>query len=212
MAVATTTQSLPPSQSLYIQNLPDKYSKPDLRRTLYTLFSTYGPVLDVTALKTPKMRGQAHILFREVHSATQAMRSCQGMEIGGKEMRIQYAKTRSNTLAKLTGTFNQPVAKPDAAGQGASAAATFAAIPGAASTAPGATAPPPAKAADTVMAQPGSEKAADKEVSAAVATPPAVAGTKRARDDEAEEEEENDSDAEMEVEDEEMEMSEGDDD
>ena len=34
------------------------------------LFSTYGPVLDVVALKTMKMRGQAHIVFRDLQAAT----------------------------------------------------------------------------------------------------------------------------------------------
>ena len=83
---AADSQRLPPNQSLYIQNLPEKLQKDDLRRALYMLFSTYGPVLDVTALKTRKMRGQAHILFKDVQSATQAMRSCQGFDFFGREM------------------------------------------------------------------------------------------------------------------------------
>lgn len=82
-AVATTVA---PNQSLYVQNLPEKLQKDDLRRSLYILFSTYGPVLDVTALKTKKMRGQAHVLFRDMQSATQALRNCQGFEFFGREM------------------------------------------------------------------------------------------------------------------------------
>jgi RNA recognition motif-containing protein len=90
-AVATpaqtiTPQSVNPNQSLYIQNLPEKLQKHDLKRNLYMLFSTYGPVLDITAVKTPKMRGQAHVLFRDVNVATQAMRHCQGFEFFGREM------------------------------------------------------------------------------------------------------------------------------
>ncbi|KAF2212620.1 hypothetical protein CERZMDRAFT_12837, partial [Cercospora zeae-maydis SCOH1-5] len=100
--VATRTA---PSQSLYIQNLPEKLQKHDLKRNLYMLFTTYGPVLDVTAMKGSKMRGQAHVLFRDVNTATQAMRHCQGYDFFGKEMRITYSKNRSHTLAKLTGTF-----------------------------------------------------------------------------------------------------------
>ncbi len=50
------------------------------------LFSTYGPVLGVIALLTPKMRGQAHIVFRDIQSSTQAMRALQGFEFFGKEM------------------------------------------------------------------------------------------------------------------------------
>lgn len=75
-----------PNQSIYIQNLPDKLQKHDLKRNLYILFSTYGSVNDITAMKTMKMRGQAHVLFRDVQSATRAMRECQGFEFFGKEM------------------------------------------------------------------------------------------------------------------------------
>ncbi len=73
--------------SLYITNLPsNKIQKLDLRLSLYTLFSTYGPVLDVVALKTMKMRGQAHVVFRDIHSATQAMRELQGVDFLGREL------------------------------------------------------------------------------------------------------------------------------
>lgn len=50
------------------------------------LFSTYGPVLDVVALKTMNMRGQAHIVFRDVQTATQAMRSLDGQEMLGRKL------------------------------------------------------------------------------------------------------------------------------
>lgn len=79
-------QSVPPNQSLYLQNLPDKFQKEDLKRALYMLFSTYGPVIDVKAIKTAKMRGQAHVLFRDVQTASQAMRQCQGYDFFGREM------------------------------------------------------------------------------------------------------------------------------
>jgi RNA recognition motif-containing protein len=79
--------TFPPNQTLYITNLPSsKIQKSDLRISLYTLFSTYGPVLDVVALRTAKMRGQAHVVFRDIETATQAMRATQGMEFFGKEM------------------------------------------------------------------------------------------------------------------------------
>jgi len=75
---------IPPSQTLYVTNLPTNHPpKQTLRLLLYTLFSTYGPVLDVVALRTPKMRGKAHIVFRDVPAATQAMRALQGWEFLG---------------------------------------------------------------------------------------------------------------------------------
>ncbi|EFR01753.1 U1 small nuclear ribonucleoprotein A [Nannizzia gypsea CBS 118893] len=95
-----------PNQTLYCTNLPDKIKKPDLRTALYTLFSTYGAVLDVVAMRSKGMRGQAHIVFRDVQTSTQAMRALQGFDFFGKEMKIVYAKGNSDIIAKLRGTFN----------------------------------------------------------------------------------------------------------
>lgn len=82
----TKAPSVPPNQTLYCSNLPDKLQKEQLRRALYMLFSMYGPVLDIIALKEVKHRGQAHIVFRDVQASTQAMRALQGFEFFGKEM------------------------------------------------------------------------------------------------------------------------------
>jgi len=50
----------------------------DLKRSLYYLFSQFGQVLDIVAMKTIKMRGQAFIVFKEIGSATNALRALQG--------------------------------------------------------------------------------------------------------------------------------------
>ena len=71
---------------LYLTNLPDKLQKQDLKRELYMLFSTYGTVLDIVAQKTMKMRGQAHIVFKDVQTAAQAMRQLEGFVFFGKPM------------------------------------------------------------------------------------------------------------------------------
>ncbi|KAL6694871.1 hypothetical protein J3F84DRAFT_349146 [Trichoderma pleuroticola] len=102
-------QPIPPNQTLYVTNLPSaKIQKPDLRTALYMLFSTFGPVLDIVALKTMEMRGQAHIVFRDIQAATQAMRSLDGHTFLGRPMKIQYAKSKSHFVAKLDGTFKIP--------------------------------------------------------------------------------------------------------
>lgn len=72
--------------SLYIRNLPDKLPKADLKRNLYMLFSPYGVILDVVALKTPKMRGQAHVVFRDIDASTQAMRALEASTFFGKDI------------------------------------------------------------------------------------------------------------------------------
>ena len=51
------------------------------------------------------MRGQAHVAFRDVQTATQAMRSLNGFEFLGSEIKIQYAKGKSDVVAKLDGTY-----------------------------------------------------------------------------------------------------------
>ena len=53
------------------------------------LFATYGVILDIVALKTLKMRGQAHVVFRDIDSSTQAMRALQGFTFFGKDMVCQ---------------------------------------------------------------------------------------------------------------------------
>ena len=50
------------------------------------LFSTYGPVLDVVAMRGNSRRGQAHVVFRDIQASTQAMRALQGFDLFGKEM------------------------------------------------------------------------------------------------------------------------------
>jgi U2 small nuclear ribonucleoprotein B'' len=106
-----------------LSNLPDKLQKADLKRELYMLFSTYGTVLDIVAQKTAKMRGQAHIVYKDVQTAAHAMRQLEGFVFFGKPMvraswpltscswlqRIAYAKSKSDFISKLDGTFKIPV-------------------------------------------------------------------------------------------------------
>jgi U2 small nuclear ribonucleoprotein B'' len=79
-------------------------------------------------MKTNKMRGQAHIVFKDVQASTQALRALQGFDFFGKEMvwsglfiwissayivrvqKIVYAKGQSNVIAKLRGTYIAPAA------------------------------------------------------------------------------------------------------
>ncbi|KAI5838960.1 hypothetical protein DFP73DRAFT_562779 [Morchella snyderi] len=145
--------SYPANQTLYITNLNDRIRKDDLRLSLYTLFSTHGCVLDVNALKTMKGRGQAHIAFRDVASAAQALRACNGMNVFGKEMRIAYAKSKSHAISKLDGTFKLPTTAGSAAAE-AAAAVPFVAVPSA-----------PVEAATTATSTAGVKRQRDEEES-----------------------------------------------
>ncbi|CAM8927359.1 unnamed protein product [Rhodiola kirilowii] len=96
---------IPPNQTIYIKNLNKKVKKEELKRSLYCLFSQYGRILDVVALKTEKLLGQAWVVFSEVTAASNAVRQMQNFPFYDKPMRIQYAKTKSDCLAKADGTF-----------------------------------------------------------------------------------------------------------
>jgi U2 small nuclear ribonucleoprotein B'' len=97
---------IPPNHTVYVNNLNDGLKKQELRTQLYCLFSQYGVILDVVALKTSKMRGQAFVTFRDIGSATQSMRALQGFSFFGKPMRLQYAKAKANVIAQIEGTFD----------------------------------------------------------------------------------------------------------
>ncbi|KAF1998082.1 hypothetical protein P154DRAFT_268209 [Amniculicola lignicola CBS 123094] len=162
------SQRLPPyspSPSLFITNVADKIRKDVLLRDLYLLFATYGVVLDVVALLAGKMRGQAHVVFRNIDESTQALRALQGFSFHGKDLRITYAKGKSTKIAKLDGTFKIPAKEPEPGAEGQTAA----------QHAFGSSAPAPAKLA------PIQQKPKETE--------PAK-GVKRGREDESEEEEE----------------------
>lgn len=96
-----------PSHTIYINNLNEKIKKEELKKSLYAIFSQFGQILDIVALKTLKMRGQAFIIFREIGSATNAMRTMQGFPFYDKPMRINYSKTDSDVIAKMKGTFKE---------------------------------------------------------------------------------------------------------
>ena len=97
------------------------------------MFSQFGKILDVVCLKTYRLRGQAWIVFADISGATNALRSMQEFPFFEKPMvcsavlmagsgrvnapacvlltcssalqRIQYAKTKSDAVAKLEGSF-----------------------------------------------------------------------------------------------------------
>ncbi|XP_034721123.1 U2 small nuclear ribonucleoprotein B''-like [Etheostoma cragini] len=102
-----------PNHTIYINNINDKVKKEELKRSLYALFSQFGQVIDIVAMKTAKMRGQAFVVFKELAGATNALRQLQGFPFYNKPMRIQYAKTDSEVIAKVKGTYGDKEKKKD---------------------------------------------------------------------------------------------------
>uniref|UniRef100_G3UAT1 U1 small nuclear ribonucleoprotein A n=1 Tax=Loxodonta africana TaxID=9785 RepID=G3UAT1_LOXAF len=105
---ASSSMAVPetrPNHTIYINNLNEKIKKDELKKSLYAIFSQFGQILDILVSRSLKMRGQAFVIFKEVSSATNALRSMQGFPFYDKPMRIQYAKTDSDIIAKMKGTF-----------------------------------------------------------------------------------------------------------
>ncbi|KAM3313840.1 hypothetical protein ACQJBY_033005 [Aegilops geniculata] len=96
---------VPPNQTVYFRNLNEKVKKEELKRSLYALCSQYGRIVDVVALKTHKLRGQAWVAFSEITAATNAFRGLQDFDFYGKKMRVQYAKAKSDCFAKADGSY-----------------------------------------------------------------------------------------------------------
>ncbi|XP_037982183.1 U1 small nuclear ribonucleoprotein A [Motacilla alba alba] len=94
-----------PNHTIYINNLNEKIKKDELKKSLYAIFSQFGQILDILVSRSLRMRGQAFVIFKEMSSATNALRSMQGFPFYDKPMRIQYAKTDSDIIAKMKGTF-----------------------------------------------------------------------------------------------------------
>ncbi|KAF5462478.1 hypothetical protein F2P56_018486 [Juglans regia] len=105
MAEATTGTEVPPNVTIYINNLNEKIKLEELKKSLLAVFSQFGKILEVLAFKTLKHKGQAWVVFEDVSSASNALRQMQGFPFYDKPMRIQYAKTKSDIIAKGDGTF-----------------------------------------------------------------------------------------------------------
>ncbi|XP_076353029.1 U1 small nuclear ribonucleoprotein A snf isoform X2 [Tachypleus tridentatus] len=101
-----------PNHTIYINNLNEKVNKEELKKSLYAIFSQFGQILSIVAMKTLKMRGQAFVIFKDISSATNALRSMHGFPFYDKPMRIQYAKTDSEIIAKMKGTYVERPKKP----------------------------------------------------------------------------------------------------
>lgn len=98
-------ENLPPNQTVYVNNLNDKINVETLKKSLREVFAAFGGIIEIIAMKSLKRRGQAWIIFKEQSSATNALKSLQGFPFYNKPMRISYARTKSDAVAKGDGTY-----------------------------------------------------------------------------------------------------------
>ncbi|MEQ2202848.1 hypothetical protein XENOCAPTIV_017802 [Xenoophorus captivus] len=133
-----TTPEVRPNHTIYINNLNEKIKKDELKKSLYAIFSQFGQILDILVARNLKMKGQAFVIFKEINSASNALRSMQGFPFYDKPMRIQYSKTDSDIIAKMKGTYverdrkkEKKKPKPESGGSKKAAAAMVGGVPAA---------------------------------------------------------------------------------
>lgn len=83
-----------------MQNLDEKTKIPDLIDTLRALFEDYGTIIDIVAKKNMKAKGQAFIVYETPEQAQTAIDEMIGFDLGGRTMRVSFAKTRSDATVK----------------------------------------------------------------------------------------------------------------
>jgi len=96
---------IPPNNTVYVNNLNERVKKEDLKKSLYHVFSQFGNILEVVALKTYKLRGQAWIIFEDLSGSTKAVKDMQNFNFYGKPMRVSFARSKSDVIAKQDGSF-----------------------------------------------------------------------------------------------------------
>ncbi|KAG8996445.1 hypothetical protein FRB94_008276 [Tulasnella sp. JGI-2019a] len=88
------------NETIYIQNLNEKVKLDVLKLTLERLFKAYGKVLNVTAHKNLRMRGQAFVSFESKEIAAKAVKEVKGFPLYHKPMQVSFAKTKSDAVVK----------------------------------------------------------------------------------------------------------------
>lgn len=102
---APATPSYGPNNTLYVRNLNQKIKLTELKKSLMHVFSQFGPVMDIHAKKTYRMRGQAWIVFSKIESAHKAFGEMQNFNFYSQPMRVEFAKLKSDLVSKADGTF-----------------------------------------------------------------------------------------------------------
>uniref|UniRef100_A0A8C2EYG8 RRM domain-containing protein n=1 Tax=Cyprinus carpio TaxID=7962 RepID=A0A8C2EYG8_CYPCA len=94
------SQEMRLNHTIYINNLNEKIKKDELKKSLYAIFSQFGQILDILVSPTLKMRGQAFVIFKEINSASSALRSMQGFPFYDKPM-VRYVEVLFTVFCHL---------------------------------------------------------------------------------------------------------------
>ena len=100
-----------PNSTVYVQNLNERVKIPDLKNSLFQLFSQFGEVHEVHAKRNIKLRGQAFVVAPDETIAENMIKELRGTMFYGKPLRLSFSKKDSDFIAKLKGSFDNSVLK-----------------------------------------------------------------------------------------------------
>ncbi|KAK6884722.1 U1 small nuclear ribonucleoprotein A [Candida tropicalis] len=86
-----------PKKTIYVNNLNEKVSINKLKKELNKTFTPYGKILQITAFKTLKLKGQAFITFDNIESAINSL-ELNNIEIFNKPIKITFANSNSDIV------------------------------------------------------------------------------------------------------------------
>lgn len=95
----------PPNETIYVSNLKEKIKIDELKKALFHVFSQFGAIVEISAYKDLKRRGQAWIVFESLSSAEKAVGEMANFSFYGKPMQVRFAKVKSDVVSKKDGTF-----------------------------------------------------------------------------------------------------------
>lgn len=94
-----------PNPTLYVNNINEKIKMDELKKALFHVFSQFGAIIEISAFKDLKRRGQAWVVFETLASATKALAEMANFSFYGKPLQVNYARAKSDVVSKKDNTF-----------------------------------------------------------------------------------------------------------
>merc|ERR1712072_317081 len=93
----------PPNNTIRVNNLNEKVKGVKLTKAIAAVFKQFGDILEIVAMDSLKRRGQAFVVFDKEEAAVEAKQRMQGFPFYDKPMNIEFAKTKSDVIARREG-------------------------------------------------------------------------------------------------------------
>lgn len=102
-----------PNNTVYVNNVNEKLKREELVQSLRHVFGQFGNILDIVCYtKILKAKGQAFIVFDQLGPAKKAVQEMQNFQFYNKPIRVSFAKSKSDIIAKRDGTYKPREKRP----------------------------------------------------------------------------------------------------